>query len=65
MKVTYNTETDTLRIILTDAVIDESDEDKPGVVLDYDAAGNVVDMEILDASKRMDIPDTVEYTVVG
>ena len=65
MKVTYNTETDTLRIILTDATIDESDEDKLGVVLDYDAGGNVVGMEILDASKRMDIPRTVEYTVVG
>ena len=63
MKVTYNTETDTLRIILSEVAIDESDEDKPGVVLDYDAAGNVVGMEILDASKRMDIPDTVEYTV--
>ncbi len=65
MKVTYDTYTDTLRIILTETMIDESDEDKPGVVLDYDAAGNVVGMEILDASKRMKIPDAVEYAVVG
>ncbi len=65
MKVTYDTYTDTLRIILTDSAIDESDEDKPGVILDYDAAGNVVGMEILDASKRMEIPDAVEYAVVG
>ncbi|MYE54695.1 MAG: DUF2283 domain-containing protein [Chloroflexi bacterium] len=65
MKITYYTETDTLRIILTDTAIDESDEDKPGVVLDYDAAGNVVGMEILDASQRMEIPDAVEYAVVG
>ena len=63
MKVTYNTETDTLRIMLTAAMIDESDEDKPGVVLDYDAAGDVVGMEILDASKRMDIPRTVAVIV--
>ena len=64
MKVTYDTYTDTLRIILTDTVVDESDEDKPGVILDYDAGGNVVGMEILDASQRMDIPDAVEYAVL-
>lgn len=64
MKVTYDTHTDTLRIILTDTAIDESDEDKPGVILDYDASGNVVGMEILDASQRMEIPDAVEYAVV-
>ena len=64
MKITYDTDSDTLRIILTDTAIDESDEDKPGVILDYDAAGNVVGMEILDASKRMEIPDSVEYAVV-
>lgn len=64
MKITYDTDSDTLRIILTDTTIDESDEDKPGVILDYDAAGNVVGMEILDASKRMEIPDSVEYAVV-
>ena len=64
MKITYDTETDTFRIILTEAAIDESDEDKPGVILDYDASGNVVGMEILDASQRMEIPDAVEYAVV-
>ena len=64
MKVTYDTYTDTLRIILTDTAVDESDEDKPGVILDYDADGNVVGMEILDASQRMEIPDAVEYAVV-
>ena len=64
MKVTYDTYTDTLRIILTDTVVDESDEDKPGVILDYDAVGNVVGMEILDASQRMEIPDAVEYAVL-
>ena len=53
MKITYYTETDTLRIMLSDAAIDESDDHKPGVILDYDAAGNVVGMEILDASERV------------
>ena len=64
MKITYYIETDTLRIILSEVAIDESDEDKPGVILDYDAGGNVVGMEILDASKRMEIPEIVEFAVV-
>ena len=64
MKITYYIETDTLRIILSEVAVDESDEDKPGVILDYDAGGNVVGMEILDASKRMEIPDAVEFAVV-
>jgi uncharacterized protein YuzE len=37
----------------------ESDEEKPGVILDYDAAGNIVSIEVLDASKRVEEPGRV------
>ena len=57
MKVTYDADTDTLRILLSDAEIDESDEEKPGVILDYDSHGKVVGIEILDASRRIEIPE--------
>ena len=56
MKVTYDPKVDVLRILFSNALIEESDEDKPGVIIDYDKDGNVVGMEILDASKRMDNP---------
>jgi uncharacterized protein YuzE len=65
MKVTYDSEVDVLRILLSDAPIEESDEDKPGVILDYDKDGNVVGMEILEASKRIANPRAVEYAVTG
>lgn len=65
MKVTYDAEVDVLRILFSSAAIAESDEDKPGVILDYDAAGNVVGMEILDASKRVDDPRAVEFEDAG
>jgi len=65
MKVTYDQEVDILRIILSDADIEESDEDKPGVIIDYDDGGNVVGLEILDASSRMTDPRTLEYAVTG
>jgi uncharacterized protein YuzE len=41
----------------------ESDEDKPGVILDYDASGNLVSLEILDASRRVTQPTGIEYQV--
>lgn len=62
MKVTYDPKTDTLSVILKDATpIAESDEDKPGVILDYDDAGNLVSLEILDASKRVTDAHRVEF----
>ena len=37
MKVFYDPHTDTLNVILKDNVaVHESDEDKPGIILDYD-----------------------------
>ena len=65
MKVTYDPEVDVLRILLSDAPIEESDEDKPGVILDYDKDGYVVGLEILEASKRTTNPRSVEYAVTG
>jgi len=63
MTVMYDPEVDVLSILLSDAPVEESDEDKPGLILDYDRHGNVVSLEILDASKRMGTPMSVEYAV--
>ena len=66
MKVTYDQEVDVLRIILNDEDIEESDdEDKPGIIIDYDKQGNVVGLEVLDASARVANPRTLEYAVTG
>jgi uncharacterized protein YuzE len=43
--------------------VEESDESKPGVILDYDKDGNMVGLEVLDASKRVEDPMSVEYAV--
>lgn len=63
MKITYDPEVDVLHIILSNAPIEESDEEKPGVILDYDKEGNVVGLEVLDASKRTENPRSVECAV--
>jgi len=54
VKGTYDAETDTLRIVFnTTAQIAESDECRPGVILDYDDDGNLVSLEVLDASRKV------------
>ena len=65
MRVVYDYRADILTITLTETTIVESDEDKPGIVLDYDASGNVVSMEVLDASLRVLQPTRIEYELTG
>ncbi len=65
MKVTYDAEVDALRIVFNDAPVEESDEEKPGLILDCDRAGNIVGLEILDTSKQIQNPRAVEYALVA
>lgn len=45
MKMTYDPEVEVLRILFRAVSVEESDEDKPGVIVDYDKDGNVVGIE--------------------
>ena len=66
MKATYDVRTDTLSIVLkVGAVVAESDEDKPGIILDYDQEGNLVSLEILDASTRVTEARRFEFETTG
>lgn len=57
----FDQDTDTLSIILGPGPVAESDEEKPSVILDYDAAGNLVSLEILDASRRVEQPRLMSF----
>lgn len=66
MKVNYDPKTDTLSFILKEnASVAESDEEKPGIILDYDGAGDLVSMEILDASRRVTEAQKVDFQIAG
>jgi len=65
MKVSYDERTDTLNVVLKEGVqVSESDEDKPGVILDYDDKGDLVSIEILDASRRVTETRKIEFETV-
>lgn len=72
MKVNYHPETDSLYIDLSEQASVESREISEGVVLDYDKAGNLVGIDIDNASTKVQLitlvvsrlPATVE-TIVG
>lgn len=63
MKVKYDKETDILYITLSNEKIEVSDEDKKGVILDYSKSGNLVGIEVLNASKSSINPAKFEYKV--
>lgn len=65
MKITYDSATDTLTIVLRDAPARLSEEEKSGVILDYDAADRLIAIEVLDASTRVDRVDTVQLQVTS
>jgi len=55
MKLHYYPETDSLYIDLSEKVSAESREAAPGVVLDFDAAGQLVGIDIDRASQIVDL----------
>ena len=61
MKISYDPEVDVLRIIFKETTIEESDEESPGVICDFAPEGNIVGLEVLNASHRIDNPHVIEY----
>ena len=60
MRVRVDAGADAVYLNLTDRPIKDSEEVADGIVVDYDAEGRIVGIEILDASKRTDNPDVLK-----
>ncbi|RJQ50321.1 MAG: DUF2283 domain-containing protein [Nitrospiraceae bacterium] len=59
MKLNYYPETDSLYIDLSEKTSVESREISEGVVLDYDEAGNLVGIDIDNASKKVQLKELI------
>jgi uncharacterized protein YuzE len=57
MRISYYPDTDSLYIDLAARPSAESREVSPGVVIDYDEAGNIVGIDIDNASKKLDLEE--------
>jgi len=53
VKLHYDPTTDALYLRLADAPVVESEEVRPGIVLDFDAQNRVVSVEVLHVSKNL------------
>jgi uncharacterized protein YuzE len=62
MHVRVDREAGAVYLNLTDRAITESEEVADGIVVDYDAQGRIVGVEILDASKRTDDPQVLKQS---
>ena len=60
MRVRVDHGADAIYLDLTDRPIESSEEVADGIVVDYDAQGRIVGVEILDASKRTEDPATLK-----
>ena len=65
MRITYDPEVDILRILWDAAPIESSDEAAPGAIVDYDAEGNAVGLEILDASTQIETTEAIEALIAA
>jgi len=59
MKLNYYPETDSLYIDLSTKTSVDSREISEGIVLDYDSNGNLVGIDIDNASKKIDLTELV------
>ena len=61
MKVIYDSEADTLTLILRDEPVMESEELAGGVIVDYGHDGRAVAIEMLDATQQVQDPRQLAY----
>ncbi|MBA2490930.1 MAG: DUF2283 domain-containing protein [Gammaproteobacteria bacterium] len=65
MKLNYYPETDSLYIDLSEQLSSESREISEGVVLDYDARGNLVGIDIDNASTKVELKELILSKLPG
>jgi uncharacterized protein YuzE len=63
VKIRYDKETDIIYISISTMQISESDEKESGIILDYAENGEVVGIEILNASRSMGPEKGILYEV--
>ena len=64
MRIRYDEKVDALYLRLDDSKVVESEEVKPGIVLDFNAKKQVVGIEVLDLKRRVPKADLKQLKVL-
>ena len=64
MRIHYDPSADAMYLRLAEGIVADSDGVREGVVLDYDADGKVLGIEVLDFSKRADNPREMAFEML-
>lgn len=59
MHFSFDKELDVIYLKFSDAKVFQSDEQRPGIIFDYDVDGNIVGIEILEASQKTETPSDI------
>ena len=65
MKIEYDPRADAMYIRLAAGEVVDSDEVRPGVVLDFDAQGRVLGIEMLGVSRQADNPREMAFEMLA
>lgn len=63
MKIEYSKKADALYVYFREVDVAKSQEIQEGVVVDFDAKGQLVGIEVLDASTRLSVRELVNVSI--
>ncbi|MBD1872762.1 DUF2283 domain-containing protein [Nodosilinea sp. FACHB-131] len=63
MQITYDPDRDILQIAFNQREVGETARISPNLILDYDDDGMIVGLELREASRRVDSPLSVTFTI--
>ncbi|TVM03900.1 MAG: DUF2283 domain-containing protein [Candidatus Brocadia sp. WS118] len=63
MKIEYSKEADAIYVYFKEYFVEKSKEIEDGIVIDFDKNGQLIGIEVLDASKRFSLADIVNVNI--
>lgn len=63
MKIEYSKEADAIYVYFKEDFVEKSKETEDGIVIDFDKNGQLIGIEVLDASKRFSLADIVNVNI--
>lgn len=64
MKVIYDSATNVMRIVFREAMVNDYNEELPGIKVNYDLEDRMVALEIKNASEIVDDPRLLDHEVL-